>query len=89
MERALGRGLSGLWYARFAIGPDEGVYARVVEFERAWESSFHERPAVTLCPYVVGELSGGAAMERLASVAEHHDAVLVDGGSEFSLFRRG
>jgi hypothetical protein len=91
MERALARGLSGLWYSRFAIGPDAGVYARVVEFERAWESSFHERPAVTLCPYVVGELSGGAAMDRLSSVSEHHDAVLVGGGEpdEFTLLRSG
>jgi len=89
MERALERGLTGLWYSRFAIGPDEGVYARVVEFERAWESSFHQRPAVTLCPYVVGELSGSAAMDRLASVSEHHDGVLVAGGAEneFTLFK--
>jgi hypothetical protein len=90
MERALERGLTGLWYSRFAIGPDEGVYATVVEYERAWESSFHGQAAVTLCPYVVGELTGGAAMDRLASVSEHHDGVLVAGGAEneFTLLNR-
>ena len=89
MARALERGLTGLWYSRFAVGPDEGVYAAVGPFERAWESSFHGRPAVTLCPYVVGELTGSAAMDRLASVSEHHDGVLVAGGgeNEFTLVR--
>jgi hypothetical protein len=89
MERALKRGLTGLWYSRFAVGPDEDFYARVVEFERAWESSFHGRPAVTMCPYVVGELTGSAAMDRLASVSEHHDGVLIAGGAEneFTLVR--
>ena len=90
MERALARGLTGLWYSRFAVGPDEQGYAGVVEFERAWESSFHGRAAVTLCPYVVGELSGAAAMDRMTAVSEHHDAVLVGREEgDFTLFRRG
>lgn len=82
MERALERGLTGLWYSRFAVGPDSDMFAAVGPFERAWESSFHGQAAVTLCPYVVGELTGSAAMDRLASVSEHHDSVLVAGGAE-------
>jgi hypothetical protein len=80
MQRALDRGLTGLWYSRYAVGPeDEAIFPTVVEYERAWESTFHERAAVTLCPYVVGELSGSAAMDRFSTVSEFHDGVLVPG----------
>lgn len=80
LREALERGRSGLWYSRFAVGPDAEQYAGVVAFELAWERAFHDQPVVTLCPYVVGELGGGDALDRLRGVSEFHDGVLVPAG---------
>jgi hypothetical protein len=82
LDDALGRGYSALWYSRFAVGRDAQQYARVLLFEQAWDACFRGRPVVTLCPYIVGELSAGEALERLSRVAELHRGVLVeaDGG---------
>ena len=88
LDRALDRGLAGLWYSRFAVGPDADGFARVAAFERAWDDAFRDRPVITLCPYIVGELNGPAALDRLDGVASFHEGVLVpraDGG--FRLLR--
>ena len=85
LDDALARGLSGLWYSRFAVGPDEAAYGLVLEFERAWEACFHGRPVVTLCPYVVGELGAGATLDRFDALAEIHDAMLMPAGNGFRL----
>jgi MEDS: MEthanogen/methylotroph, DcmR Sensory domain len=77
LEDALGRGLSALWYSRFAVGPDESQYEGVVAFEVAWDQAFKDKPVVTLCPYVVGDLSDSGASERMQGVSEFHDGVLV------------
>lgn len=77
LEDALGRGFTGLWYSRFAVGPDRQQFASVLEFERAWESAFSGRPVVTLCPYIVGELDGRSTLERLSALTEMHAGVLV------------
>jgi hypothetical protein len=77
LEAALGRGLSALWYSRFAVGPQEEQYRAVLAFERAWEECFHDRPVVTLCPYLVGELDGAATLERLDGISSLHDGVLI------------
>jgi hypothetical protein len=42
------------------------------------------RPVVTLCPYVVGALGAGLALERLTTPAAIHDAVLVAGAGGWS-----
>jgi hypothetical protein len=89
LDEALARGLTGLWYSRFAGGPDDEQFAGVAAFERAWDDAFRGRPFVTLCPYVVGELSGTAALDRLDGVSGFHDGVLVPGaaGGDFRLLR--
>jgi hypothetical protein len=77
LDEALGRGRSALWYSRHAVGPDETQYEGVVAFEVAWDQAFKEKPVVTLCPYVVGDLSGSGAIERMQDVSEFHDGLLV------------
>lgn len=89
LEDALEHGFSALWYSRFAVGPAAEQYAGVRAFERAWEDAFHDRPVVTLCPYVVGQLDGGDAMDRLNQVSDLHEGVLVPSGAGgFQLYRR-
>lgn len=80
LEDALERGLSALWYSRFAVGPDEDQFAGVGAFERAWDDAFRDRPVITLCPYVVGDLSGGTTVDRLDAVSDFHEGVLVPAG---------
>jgi hypothetical protein len=89
LDEALGRGLTGLWYARHAIGPEQEWYERVAPFEQAWDRAFEGRPVVQLCPFLVGDLDSAAAMDRLTrAAAMHHDGVLVpDGTDEFRLLR--
>jgi hypothetical protein len=77
LDEALEGGLTGLWYSRFAVGPDEELFLGVAAFERAWDDAFRDRPVVTLCPYIVGELSAGQTLDRLDGVSSLHDGVLV------------
>ena len=77
LDEALEVGLTGLWYARFAVGPNVQQFSGVAAFERAWDDAFHDRPVVTLCPYVVGGLSAGRTLDRLDGVSSFHDGVLV------------
>lgn len=87
LEEALGRGLSALWYARHAVGTDEAHYEGVVAFEVAWDRAFRNRPVVTLCPYIVGGLSGAGAIERMQAVSEFHDGLLVPSrDGDYTLF---
>jgi hypothetical protein len=59
----------------------------VVEFERAWDQAFADMPVVTLCAYVVAEMSGGGSLERLRDVSAFHDGVLVQSSDrELALF---
>lgn len=88
LEGALERGFSGLWYSRFAIGPDDDHFAAALPYERAWEEAFHGRPVVTLCPYIVGGLSGGAVLERISTLAAIHDGMLVSSDEGFAVVHR-
>ena len=87
LEEALGRGLSALWYSRHAVGPDERQYDGVVAFEVAWDQAFKNKPVVTLCPYIVGGLSGSGAIERMQAVSEFHDGLLIPNrDDDYTLF---
>jgi MEDS: MEthanogen/methylotroph, DcmR Sensory domain len=87
LEKALGRGLSALWYSRHAVGADQAQYESVVAFEVAWDRAFKDKPVVTLCPYVVGDLSGSRAIERMQDVSEFHDGLLVpDCAGDYTVF---
>ena len=77
LDEALAGGLTGLWYSRFAVGPDVKQFSGVAAFERAWDDAFRDRPVVTLCPYMVGDLTAAGTLDRLDDVSSFHDGVLV------------
>jgi hypothetical protein len=68
LDEARTRGLNALWYSRFAVGPEHDAHEGVLAFERAWEACFRGRPVVTLCPYVVGAVDAGRALDRLTTL---------------------
>ena len=73
MEAALARGFDAAWWARFPIGPDAEIIERSVEYDRAWDDHFHDRPCVSLCLFIVGDVERD---RRAAQLAETHDTVL-------------
>jgi hypothetical protein len=73
LEAALARGFDAAWWARSPIGPDPGIIERSVAYDEAWDEHFHDRPCVSLCLFIVGDLDA-PARERIAA---HHDQVLV------------
>jgi hypothetical protein len=75
LDRALEAGFDALWYSRFAVGPEHQFDTAEV-FDRVWDRTFAGRPAITLCPYIVGALSASERDERAARVSEFHDSVL-------------
>ena len=79
LDRALERGFSAAWYARFAVGPDERAHTAFRPFEDAWDRAFSGRKVVTLCPFVIGELDARMALGRMDWLAEMHDGVLLPG----------
>lgn len=73
LEAALARGFDAAWWARFPIGPDAEIIDRSVEYDRAWDEHFHDRPCVSLCLFIVGDLERD---HRAAQLALTHDTVL-------------
>jgi hypothetical protein len=73
MEAALARGFDAAWWARFPIGPDAEIIERSVEYDRAWDDHFHDRPCVSLCLFIVGAVDRD---RRAAQLALTHDTVL-------------
>jgi hypothetical protein len=84
LDDALARGCTGLWYGRFPVGPKDGPhYEGMLAVERVWHRTFRDRPVVTLCPFIVGELDGAGTADMLGRVSQMHTGVLVpdaDGG---------
>jgi hypothetical protein len=72
-EAALARGFDAAWWARFPIGPDAEIIERSVDYDRAWDDHFHDRPCVSLCLFIVGDLERD---HRAAQLALTHDTVL-------------
>jgi hypothetical protein len=72
LEAALERGFDAAWWARFPIGPDAAIIDRSVEYDRAWDEHFHDRPCVSLCLYIVGDVERA---HRAAQIALTHDTV--------------
>jgi hypothetical protein len=72
-EAALQRGFDAVWWARFPIGPDEALIERSIEYDRAWDDHFHDRPCVSLCLFIVGDVERD---HRAAQLALTHDTVL-------------
>jgi MEDS: MEthanogen/methylotroph, DcmR Sensory domain len=86
LDDALSRGCTGLWYARFPVNPATEDYEAMLGFEREWQRTFRDRPVVTLCPYIVGELDGPTTVDALAEVSATHTGVLVP--AEDGTYRR-
>jgi MEDS: MEthanogen/methylotroph, DcmR Sensory domain len=83
LDDALARGHTGLWYGRFPVGLNTPQHEAMLAVERVWHRTFRDRPVVTLCPFIVGELDGGDTIAAIGRVAEMHTGVLVpdaDGG---------
>jgi hypothetical protein len=77
LDDALARGCTSLWYARFPVNPGDTGYGAVLGYEREWHRAFRDSPVVTICPFIVGSLTGAAAVDALADVSESHTGVLV------------
>jgi hypothetical protein len=73
LEAALASGFDAAWWARFPIGPDAEIIERSVEYDRAWDDHFHDRPCVSLCLFIVGDVERD---HRAAQLALTHDTVL-------------
>jgi hypothetical protein len=73
LEAALARGFDAAWWARFPIGPEADIIERSVEYDRAWDDHFHDRPCVSLCLFIVGDPERD---HRAAQLALTHDTVL-------------
>ena len=88
LDAALTRGLTGLWYARFPVGEAGVPFEYILAIEREWHLMSRDRPVVTICPFLVGDVDGSEALDRLA---ETHTAVLVPGATpgEFDVRGRG
>jgi hypothetical protein len=71
LEAALARGFA--WWARFPIGPDAEILERSVEYDRAWDEHFQDRPCVLLCLFIVRDVERDC---RAAQLALTHDSVL-------------
>jgi hypothetical protein len=73
LEAALARGFDAAWWARFPIGPEAEIIERSVDYDRAWDDYFHDRPCVSLCLFIVGDPE---REHRAAQLALTHDTVL-------------
>jgi len=73
LEAALARGFDAAWWARFPIGPDAEIIDRSVEYDAAWDAHFHDKPCVSLCLFIVGDVERD---HRMAQIAATHDQVL-------------
>jgi hypothetical protein len=73
MEAALARGFEAAWWARFPIGPDAAIIERSVAYDAAWDEHFRDRPCVSLCLFIVGDVERD---RRAAQIGAHHDTVL-------------
>ena len=73
MEAALAGGFEAAWWARFPIGPDAAIIERSVAYDTAWDDHFRDRPCVSLCLFIVGDVERD---HRAAQIAATHDTVL-------------
>jgi hypothetical protein len=72
MEAALARGFDAAWWARFPIS-DGALIDRSVAYDAAWDDHFRDRPCVSLCLFIVGDVERD---RRAAQLAANHDTVL-------------
>jgi hypothetical protein len=86
LDAALERGLTGLWYARFPVDTAGADHEAMIGFEREWHRMTRDRPVVTICPFIVGDIARPGLLDQ---VAEVHTGVLVPENGEYSVLRPG
>ncbi|MEA2449377.1 MAG: hypothetical protein QOG63_1309 [Thermoleophilaceae bacterium] len=77
VEQRIAAGFDAVWWSRFPIGPDDGLYDLALRYDRYWEAAFHGRRAVSLCVYIVGGLDGSARDARVSDLREIHDRTIL------------
>lgn len=77
LDARLAEGFDAAWWSPFPIGPEPGPFEHAISYDRVWEDCFHDRPAVTLCLYVVGGVDEAIADGRFAALSAVHDGLLV------------
>jgi hypothetical protein len=77
VDQVLERGFEAVWWSRFPVGPSEEHYQQALEYDRYWETCFHERKAVSLCVYIVEGVTDPTRERRVRDLSEIHDATLV------------
>jgi hypothetical protein len=76
VDRELARGYDAVWWSRFPIGGDDDLFQLALRYDRYWDDCFRGRSAVSLCVYIVGDLSAGSRRLRTSSLRTIHDATL-------------
>lgn len=77
VDRALDRGFDAVWWSRFPVGADEQRYRTAYEYDRHFEACFHDRRAVSMCVYIVGEVAPETRVQRTEELRGIHDATIV------------
>lgn len=76
LDERLNGGFDALWFTRFPVGPDEAEIADLLPFEDAWMRCFTGRRVVTLCPYVLADMSALSLSAQAQDVASVHDRII-------------
>jgi DNA-binding CsgD family transcriptional regulator len=84
-DEALRRGFDAIWWTGPPIGPADDVYRMAIEYDRAWETSIHGHPAVSLCLYLVDGLDEEQRRARTEELGAFHDALLMSGPNGVSV----
>jgi len=76
VDRHLAEGYEAVWWSRFPIGGNDDQFQVALQYDRYWDDCFRGRSAVSLCVYIVGDLSQESRDERAAHLREMHDTTL-------------
>jgi hypothetical protein len=76
VDRHLAEGYEAVWWSRFPIGGNDDQFQVALQYDRHWDDCFRGRSAVSLCVYIVGDLSQESRDERAAHLREMHDTTL-------------
>jgi DNA-binding CsgD family transcriptional regulator len=74
-----------VWWTGPPIAPGDEVYRMAIEYDRAWETSIHGHPAVSLCLYVMEDLDEDERRQRAEELGSFHDALLMSGPNGVSV----
>jgi DNA-binding CsgD family transcriptional regulator len=84
-DEALHRGFDAVWWTGPPIASREEMFQLGLAYDRALDECIHGRPAVTMCLYLVGDLSEAERSSRAEALAQIHDALLMSGPNGVSV----